>query len=155
MKGLAHWHRQGSRRNRRLLAIRNAPPSGRGASRASNCPCLSFGIALNRCSRSAGHEPCGVAAIVSARRVVLVQAGPRCAWRCSNLSWRAPRFVERGAYNWQCCSLGKRSGSSVTALSFGLRAQHIIEPGTAESVAPSSEGASFSAVAPVGAYRYP
>ena len=147
MKGMAHWFRQGSRRSVRLLAITNAPASGEVASRAGKRPRRNFATALNCCSPSSGFADGSVIAVFSACGVVLGKAGPRCAWRCSSSRWRAPGLVEHGSQNWRCCLLGTRSGSVGVNSSVRLGAQHVIEPGPAESVAPSRPAASLSAVA--------
>ena len=111
MKGLAHWLRQGSPRNKRLLAITNALASGEGAARTGNPPGRDFATALNCRSRRSGSVPGCVIAVFSACWAVLGKAGPRCAWRCSGrvgglqlrrawcphvallFGWNARRFV--------------------------------------------------------------
>ena len=147
MKRLAHWHRQSRRRNRRLLAITDDPASGKGASRAGIPTVRNFATALNGCSRSSGSPVGTVTAVFNACWAVLGKAGPRCAWRCSSSSWRARGLVEYGSHSWRCCSLGMHGGSSGTSPSFSRGAQHVIEPGPAESVALSAPVASLSAVA--------
>ena len=129
------------------MAITNAPASGKGASRAGKRPRRNFATALNCCSRSSGFADGSVIAVFSACGVVLGKAGPRCTRRCSRSSSRAPGLVEHGSQKWRCCLLGTRSGSVGANSSVRLGAQHVIEPGPAESVALSAPLASLSAVA--------
>jgi len=55
--------------------------------------------------------------------------------------------VGHGSHIWRCCSVGMHGGSSGTSPPCSPGAQHVIEPGPAESVALSAPVASLSAVA--------
>ena len=130
MKGLAHWHRQGRRRNRRPLAIRNAPPSGKGGSRAGISAVRNFAKALNGCSRSSGSAAGSVVAAFNACWVVLGKAGPRCAWRCSGPSWRSP--VASGMV--PTCGVAVRLECTAVRWSHHLRSA--LEPNTSSNPDP-------------------
>ena len=129
------------------MAVTNVVPFVEGALRAGISAVRNFATALNGCSHLSGSVLGGVIAVFCACGVVLGKAGPRCAWRCLRSNWRASGLVEHGSQNSRCYSVRKHEGLSVTPPSFSLGAQHVIEPGPAESVALSARVASLSGIA--------
>ena len=146
IKGGTHWHRQGrreqpSRGSHECHSIRRGRIAGPQISPSQ----LRHGFAslLSFKRHQALQRHCRHRRRLSGAR----QARPALRVALFELALEGSGCVEHHARIWRRSSLEEHSGSSVAPTSAILGAQHVIEPGPAESVAPLSSVASLSAVA--------
>lgn len=115
------------------MAVTSVIPSVEGAMRAGNVARRNSARALNRFSRSWGFESCGVTALSSARGVVLVQAGPRSACRCSASQRRV--LLRSGS----ALRIGAAVRSESAAVSAPVQLRSASEPNTSLTPDPPSQ----------------